>query len=91
MAVSKITIYDVTSKEYRTINGTVIFKTTEDNGNKIINTHYKINYVYNIIEDKVVYSYSADWERKACEIFKNDLDECIRQHWQTILLNGTEE
>lgn len=91
MSTSKITIYDVTSKEYRTINGTIIFKTTKDDGNKIINTHYKINYVYNIIEDEIVYSYGPDWERKVCEIFKNDLDECIRQHWRTILLNGMEE
>lgn len=91
MAVAKIIIYDVTSKEYRTISGTIIFKTTEDDGNKIINTHYKISYVYNIIEDEIVYNCGSDWERKVCQIFKNDLDECIRQHWRTILLNNMEE
>ena len=91
MAVAKVIIYDIISKEYRTINGTIIFKTIEDNGSKIINNHYKISYVYNIIEDEVAYSYSNDYERKACQIFKNDLDECIRQYWRTIPLNGTEE
>ena len=30
MAISKIVIYDLTSKEYRTVNGTIIFKTIEN-------------------------------------------------------------
>ena len=88
MAVSKLVIYDLTSKEYRTVNGTIIFKTIENKEDRVINTHFKVCYVYNIIDDKIVYSYNHDWERKACESFQKDLDDYVRSNWRANLMEG---
>ena len=86
MAVSKIVIYDLTSTENRAVTGTVIFKIVEDEENKIINTHFKVFYVYNIMNDKITYSYNNEWERKACEPFQKDLDDYVKNNWQTNLM-----
>lgn len=86
MAVSKIVIYDLTSKEYRTVNGTILFKTVENKEDRIINTHFKVGYIYNVIDGEIVYTYTNEWERNACESCRKDLDDYVKSNWKINLM-----
>ena len=91
MSVSEVVIYDVTARENHVITGSIVFKIIKTDVDKVINTHYKITYIYDIINNKITYSYNNEWERKTSEIFKNDLDKYVKTHWRSSLDNNIME
>lgn len=47
-----------------------------------INDHnIKMDYVYNILNDTVDFSYAYEYERDTCKAFETELKDHVRHHW----------
>ena len=47
-----------------------------------INSHnMKIGYVYNILENQIIFNYGKEYEREACQAFEKELKEHVSCHW----------
>ena len=47
----------------------------------INNYNLKISYVYNILNNTVIFNYVHEYERDVCRVFEAELKDYIRHHW----------
>jgi len=70
----ELKIYNLADdEEVHTGSGTLLCSVNDHN--------MKIGYVYDILNDRIIFNYMKEYERDACQAFEIELKEHVRHHW----------
>jgi len=70
----ELKIYNLADdEEVHTGSGTLLCSVNDHN--------MKIGYVYDILNDRIIFNYMKEYERDACQAFETELKEHVRHHW----------
>lgn len=78
--MAELKVYNIgDSEEIHTGSGSILCS--------INNHNMKIGYVYNILDDQIIFNYMKEYEREACQAFETELKDHAKHHWLSKLNN----